>query len=199
MPNADEPVVTRTSLQRRKLRHGFKAEAKRRTIKVRRAHGLGDYDPLDCFELARCIGVKVYRVSEFPTDHAHHLIHTDPGAFSAATLRFDGHHGVLLNDSHADERQASNLAHELGHVLLEHEEFPPLNDHGCREHDADLEAEAEYFGSVLLVTDAAVMNVARAGTAIDVAAAKYGVSKQMMQWRYNDCGARRRLERERRR
>jgi hypothetical protein len=199
MLDTDKSVVTRTSLQRRKLRHGFKADAKRLSIEVRRAHGFGDYDPVDCFELARRLGVSLYLVSDFPTDHAHHLLHADPRAFSAATLRSDGRYGVLLNDGQVAERQASNLAHELGHVVLKHEEFPPLNDHGCREHDADIEAEAEYFGSVLLVTDAAVMRVARAGTAIDVAAARYSVSKQMMQWRYNDSGARRRLERERRR
>lgn len=200
MPDADEPAaITRAALRRRKLQRGFKAHAKRETIAVRRAHGYDDCDPLDCFDLAQRLGVHVYRLSEFDADGARHLLSVGSGDFSAATLRVDGCCGIVINDGHARERQASSVAHELGHVLLDHEEFPWLSDQGCREHDAGIEAEAEYFAGVLLVTDVAVMRFARAGVPIDEAAAQYGVSQQMMQWRFNDAGARRRLERERRR
>lgn len=203
MSSNHDGIVTRAALRRRKLRYGFKAQAKRDAISVRRSQGFDDYAPLDWRALAAGLDVRIYALTELsgaPQDDpaVHHLTSVDPDAFSAATVPFDGHHGVLLNDSHSEERQASNATHELSHILLEHETFPPLNDSGCREFHADVEAEAAYMGSVLLITDKAVMRIARAGTDLDEAARQFGISTEMLRWRYNDCGARRRVERERR-
>lgn len=201
MSSNDDKLVSRGALQKRKLRHGFKAKAKREAIRLRREHGFHDYAPLDWRQLAQGLDVQIYELSSLSTGPrppvVAHLLESDPGAFSAATVPFQGHYGVLLNDAHPPARQASNVTHELSHIVLGHDSFPPLNEFGCREHHADVEAEAAYMGSVLLVTDEAVMRIARAGTDLGVAAQQYGISRPMMQWRYNDSGARRRLQRER--
>lgn len=198
MSSKDEQLISRAALRRRKLQHGFKAAAKRRSSALRREYGIGEQDPLDCRFLAKRLGVHVYNLSSLESKSSvRQLTENDPGAFSAATVPFEANHAILVNDAHAPARQASSMAHELAHLVLEHKDWPPLNDLGCRVHQADVEAEAEYMGSVLLLTDSAVMAVARAGTDLETAATYYGVSKQMMQWRYNDCGAKRRVERER--
>jgi Zn-dependent peptidase ImmA (M78 family) len=198
MPGDDEQLVSRSALRKRKLRHGFKAAAKRQAIAVRRAHGLDDTDEFECHRIAKAEGIFVYTLTLLqPSPHVDHLFDVDPQALSALTVRDGDAVAVLVHDGHSAERQRSSLAHELAHVLLGHEDTPPLNDSGCREMHADVEAEADYLGSVLLVTDDAVMHYARQDVPLEVAASRLGVSVPMMRWRYNDCGARRRLERER--
>jgi Zn-dependent peptidase ImmA (M78 family) len=137
-------------------------------------------------------------MSDLPaSEHTHHLSQIEPSTMSAATVRGHGRVGIWLNDSHAPERQRSNLAHEIGHVVLDHEDAPPLNEVGCRDFHADMEAEADYFGSVLLVPEVAAVAVVRAATPVSQAAEHFGVSEQMMQWRINDSGALVRTRRER--
>jgi Zn-dependent peptidase ImmA (M78 family) len=165
---------------------------------VRAKAGFDLYEPLDCFAVANALDIFVYRLSEYgPFDAVSHLLDVEPDVFSAATVRSGDDTAIVVNDAHSRARVSSNLAHELGHVVLEHQDAPPLNDHGCREHHADVEAEADYFASVLLVPDRAVMRAARAGLSVAESAAQLGVSQPMMQWRWNDAGAKRRLQRER--
>lgn len=197
MIDTSELTISRSQLRKRKLPYGFKAEAKRRTLEVRRDAGFSDRDPLDCYELARQMDITVVRLSDVePSDHTHHLSTVEPGALSAATVRRGDRVGIWLNDSHARERQMSNLAHEIAHVVLGHEDSPPLNDSGCRDFDADVEGAADYFGSVLLVTDDAALTIVRTGTSLEHAAQQYGVSHQLMRWRLNDSGAQARVQRE---
>jgi hypothetical protein len=198
MPGDDEQLVSRSALRKRKLRHGFKAAAKRQAIAIRRAHGLGDVDEFDCHKIAKAEGLFVYTLTSYrPSPHVDHLLDVDQQAFSALTLRYGDNVVIVVHDGHSAERQRSSLAHELAHVLLGHEDTPPLDDSGCRELHADIEAEADYLGSVLLVTDDAVMHYARQDIPLEVAASRLGVSVPMMRWRYNDSGAHRRLQRER--
>lgn len=191
-----EFVISRSQLHKRDLPHGFKAKAKRRSLEVRVAAGFADDDPLDCDRLAHHLGITIVRMSELePNQHTYHLSEVEPGALSAATVRRGNKTGIWLNDSHSDARQSSNLAHEIAHVLLGHEDAPPLNESGCREYHAGVEAEADYMGSVLLVTDAAALTVVRGGMSIEDAAFEFGVSPQLMRWRVNDSGARIRVQR----
>lgn len=194
MPATDLDWIEQSQLKKRKPRHGFKAHAKRAGLALRVEHGWAADSRIDCFELAAAMDVTVLGLSDLDAcDAVHQLLRVDPNCFSAATLHSEDGIAVLLNDGHAPERQASNLAHEIGHVALTHEGAPVLSDSGCREHDAEVEIEANYFGSVLLVPDAAVLRLARAGLTIAQAADELGVSTQMMQWRYNDSGAAKRL------
>ena len=198
MPAAADGLLSRRALRKRKLRHGFKAAAKRDSIHLRRLHGYGDHQPLDVWHLAGRLEVTVLRLSEFGEDnpHVHQLLNVDPKVFSAALVPCGDVHGIIVNDAHAEERQTSSLAHEISHVACGHEDTPVLSDSGCRELHADVEAEADYFSSVLLVPEPAVMRLARAGVSIEAAAEQFGVSRQMMQWRYNDSGAQKRIARE---
>lgn len=195
MPGADPDWVEQNELKKRQPEHGFKAHAKRQSAALRQKYGWSADERIDCFDLAEAMGISISRLTEHEEREAvEQLVHHDPSCFSAATLHLDGATRVILNDTHNPERQTSNLAHEIGHVWLAHEEAPFLSDAGCRELDVVVEVEAAYFGSVLLVSDAAVLRLARSGLTIPESAAELGVSTQMMQWRYNDSGAARRLK-----
>jgi Zn-dependent peptidase ImmA (M78 family) len=128
---------------------------------------------------------------------AHHLGVVDPEAFSAVTVFNGTRRKIIYNDAHAPGRCTSNIAHELSHALLLHPPTPPLDDRGCRNWNQDLEDEADWLAGVLLVTEDATLSIVRRGMTVPAAAAEFGVSTQMLQWRINATGARTRVERAR--
>lgn len=198
MSDAEGSIVARSQLRNRKLRHGFKAAAKRRSLELRRAHGLRDTDPLNCYSLTEQLGIEIVRLSDLPeSNHKRHLTEVAPGVMSAATVKCRGKFAIWINDTHSRPRQMLSIAHELGHIALQHADAPVLNANGCREHDADVEAEADYFGSVLLVTDQIAIDVVASAVPIPTAVERYGVSRELLQWRVNDSGAQKRVQRAR--
>jgi Zn-dependent peptidase ImmA (M78 family) len=100
---------------------------------------------------------------------------------------------IVYNDAHSRGRQASDITHELAHALLQHPPAPALDHRGCRHWDPELEEEADWLAGVLLITEDAALAIVRNGLSLEEAAAKYGVSTQMVQFRVNMTGARRRV------
>lgn len=124
-----------------------------------------------------------------------HFGEVETGAFSAATV-FDGPRRTIVhNDSHVPGRQASNLTHELGHALLLHDPTPGLDDRGCRLWNQNIEDEAQWLAGALLVTEDAALWIARGGASVAAAALRLGVSEQMITYRLNVTGARKRVAR----
>lgn len=71
--------------------------------------------------------------------------------------------------------------------------MPALDHRGCRNWDPELEEEADWLAGVLLVTEDAALAIVRNGLSLEDAATRYSVSKQMVQFRVNMTGARRRV------
>ena len=179
------------------LRRGFKTEANQTADEVRAELGLGPLDRLDPRRLADALEIPVFDLTTVAdADPAIlHFVDIEPGAFSAVTVFAGRRRGIVHNDTHSPERQNSNLAHELAHGLLLHPPTPAFGDTGCRNWDEDIEDEANWLGGVLLVTEAATLDIARKKLPIRVAAEDYVVSEQMLQWRMNMTGAYRRIAR----
>ena len=70
-----------------------------------------------------------------------------------------------------------------------------MDELGCRHWDQEMEDEADWLSSVLLVPEEAALFIVRRGWSIAEAATKYGVSGEMIQWRVNATGARKRVQR----
>ena len=128
-----------------------------------------------------------------------HFTRVNRGEFSGVTVFRGPTRLIVYNDSHSDGRQASNLAHELAHALLQHPPGTALDGSGCRDWDQELEEEANWLAGALLVSDEASFAIIRDGMSIEDAARRYGVSPKMMQFRLNVSGARTRVHRARRR
>ncbi|MDE0312848.1 MAG: ImmA/IrrE family metallo-endopeptidase [Caldilineaceae bacterium] len=180
------------------MRRGFKTEAKEIAREVRGDLGIGMTDPLDPWRLAEWLGIPVFRLSEFGGD-AKGAFRQFSGAgrsvFSAVTV-FDGNRRwIVHNDFHSTARQASNVCHELAHGLLLHPPTPALDDRGCRFWSKEIEDEANWLSGVLLVPDEAAIAVVKRGIDLSQAAEHYGVSVQMMRFRINVSGARKRAQR----
>ena len=101
----------------------------------------------------------------------------------------------MHNDFHSPARQASNLCHELAHGLLLHPSTPALDEQGCRYWSKEIEDEANWLSGVLLVPDEVAIAVVKNGIDLGQAAEYYGVSVQMMNFRINVSGARKRVQR----
>lgn len=176
-----------------KLRRGFKAEAERIAARIRSELKLAPTEPLLPETLARHLGIRVVPLTEltsygFPEHRLRHLVGDGVEDFSAMTVLQGGRRLIVYNQAHSPGRRSSSLAHELAHILLEHEPVTqPLVD-GCRRWSASIEEEADWLAGVLLVPRAAALSVVRAGTPLHVAAEAYGVSVAMMRWRINSTG-----------
>ena len=129
---------------------------------------------------------------------ARHLLTKETDAFSALTV-FEGNRRLIVhNDCHAIVRQNSNLTHELSHGLLHHPASPALDETtGCRIFNGTNEDEASWLTGELLVTPQMALAIARGRFKEHAAARRLGVSQQMLRWRINMTGARKRVSRER--
>lgn len=181
-------------------RHGFRAEAERLAIDVRREMGLSPYVALDPIALAAHLAVPVWPLSALYSQGEATingaldcLLHDAPTVLSAVTV-FDGPRRVVIhNDAHPPLRRTSNITHELSHGLLLHEPQPALDGRGCRDWRSEIEAEASFLSGVLLLPAQAARGAAKRGLSVEEIAMRYGISIEMARWRVNITGARRLL------
>jgi hypothetical protein len=184
------------------LRRGFKSEAERTAELVRRDLGLEPLDRLDCFALAEAWGIPVVSLGELRDDGASEasigrLMSRDAG-FSATTIVVGPRRLIVYNPRHEAGRKASSLAHELAHVILEHEAAPAIGVGGCRHWDGVEEAEADWLGSALLVPRAGALAWMLESDDIDAGARNFGVSVELFRWRINHTGVVRQADKEKR-
>jgi len=198
-PTSDWSARRRVSGVAAELRRGFKSEAERVAEQVRHDLGLEPLDRLDCFALADVWGIPVVSLGELREDGAseasiRRLTSPDSG-FSATTIVVGPRRLIVYNPRHEAGRKASSLAHELAHVILEHEAAPAIGVGGCRHWDGEQEAEADWLGSALLVP----RNSARAwmleSEDIEAGARNFGVSLELFRWRINHTGVMREVQR----
>lgn len=178
-------------------RRGFKTEANTIATEVRLELGLKPLDALDPRRLADHLEIPIIDLSEIASGSPTvlHLLDVEPEVFSAVTVFAGTRRTIVHNDGHALARQNSNLAHELAHGLLHHPATPALDDNGCREWNQGIEDEATWLAGILLVPEPATIEIVRRGLSNNQAASLFSVSTQMIQFRINATGARRRVQR----
>lgn len=180
------------------MRRGFKTETNVLAREVRDALSLAHSAPLDMWLLAEHLDIPVVALSdlkEAAPSAAELFLNDSEALFSGVTVFRGAHRTILINDSHSLGRQASDLAHELAHALLQHSPSPALDEHGCRLWDREIEDEADWQGGSLLIPEEAALAIVRRDLSLKQAAADYGVSQRMVQFRLNVTGARNRIRR----
>jgi hypothetical protein len=183
------------------LRRGFKAWCEKAAAGYRRDLGLRRDHRLDPFVLASHLRVLVItpgQLSDLNPAALQRLVETDCDSWSAVTLIQNGRKLVILNSSHSQARQNSDLSHELAHIILEHKPtqafFGPNGTLMMKEFNREQEQEAECLSSVLLVPrDALVALLPRSDEA--ALAAHLGVSLEMLKMRRSVTGVDRQLGR----
>lgn len=180
------------------FKRGFKTEADEYAREFRSELELEAHEPLSPWRLAEHLAIPVRALSSFVEQEAEsvrHLMNIEPRSFSAATVFHGTRSLIVFNDSHSQERQASDVSHELAHTILAHQPIEPFDEFGCRNFPKELEAEADWLGPALLVSKEAAWRIARSGIDKLAAASQYGCTPEVMQMRLNMTGAMKRSRR----
>jgi len=174
------------------LRRGFKAEAEREALRLRGELGVGPVATIDIDQLAGHLEVTVVAgdslIGREPFEELEAL---QVGVFSAATFDIDGRHIVVTNPLANEGRRRSDVAHELSHILLEHElseirEIAGVPFRSCR---PEQEEEATALGSTILLPRPLLLAATRSGvTSPQSLAVKHLVSLDMARYRLNSTG-----------
>jgi IrrE N-terminal-like domain len=149
--------------------------------------GLGAADPFDPYALARAHGIDVYTLRSlreygFSADALTHFTVLDSSAWSAALVPLGEARVIIENESHSVVRRRSNIAHELGHHLLEHPfDNVILGEDHKRQFNEQQERQATFMAGELLIPLAAAERMAFDGWDNARVAAAYGVSEQFAQ------------------
>ena len=181
------------------LPYGFKAKANRIAVGLRHQMGLRSIAPIDLYDLAENrLGIPVVPITAFANvcpEYVARLVMADKGAFSASLLQVGNRRIILLNDGHSRRRQNSDLAHEIAHALLAHPSTQPFDHTGCRNFDKDMEDQANCLAGHVLIPNEAALRIVWSSRDRESVCEEYGVSRQMLEYRLNTSGARRRRSR----
>lgn len=174
---------------------GFKSWCENVAIQQRRELKLKQSDPLDPRVLARHLSIEVWHAEEVPgldKQYLRILLEDDPDSWSAVTLSVGATNLIILNSSHFGGRPASDLMHELSHILIGHEPARAyVTEDGLlmlNAYDRKQEEEARWLAGCLLLPRDALVQIRLHRMNLKVAARKYGVSSDMLRYRLNVTG-----------
>ncbi len=179
------------------LRRGFKSEAEQIASSVRTKLELRPTQTVEPEALAELLGIEVRAGDELiPRERFEEIENIQPGSFSACTLRPSADRVVVVyNPISAKSRQKSDVAHELAHVLLNHElsRVERLGDITFLSCDPTQEDEAGWLSGCLLLPRALLLAEFRRGSNARQIANKYEVSESMARYRLNVTGVARQV------
>lgn len=184
------------------FQRGFKAWCENVALQVRRDLELVPTAALNPRQLTSHLEIEVrtpYDIAGLDRACLRRLVTEDPESWSAVTLSSGEKDLVLLNPAHSRGRQASDLMHELAHLLLGHDPARvDVAEDGSLvlfTYDKDQEDEANWLAACLLLPRAALLLIRRQGGDLRSAAKAYGVSQVMLQYRLNVTGVEHQMRR----
>jgi hypothetical protein len=187
------------------LDRGFKAWAERTATTIRAELDLAANSPLPPARLAEHLGVVLWTCADVPgitPDILEQLTVHDPWGWSAVTIAVQGRVIVVYNDRKSPGRQASDIAHELAHVILSHEPATVILseavDLSMRTFDQKQEDEANCLAWALLLPRDALFHARRSRLPLERIAAAFGVTETLVQYRLRMTGIDVQLKRRRR-
>ncbi len=184
------------------LPRGFKASAERQAESLRETVGADPSKPLDLRAIAGEVGAAVISADQLiDIDRLLEIEAIQTFAFSACTFEINGKNVIVYNPLRTPERRASDIAHELAHLILEHElsEMQFLNDIPFRTCRPDQEEQATAFGGTILLPRTLLLAAAKKGTSFSQLAKQLQVTEDMARFRWNTTGVERQVSAARRR
>ncbi len=184
------------------FQRGFKAWCENVALQVRRDLDLAPIAALNPRQLASHLEIEVrtpYDIPDLDRACLRRLVTEDPQSWSAVTLSSGEKDLVLLNPVHSRGRQASDLMHELAHILLGHDPARvDVAEDGSLvlfTYDKDQEDEANWLAACLLLPRAALLAIRNESGDLRSSAKDYGVSQAMLQYRLNVTGVEHQIRR----
>ena len=176
------------------MRHGFKAQSERSAASARTVLGLRPNAPLDPWEYAKHLNVRVldFETLSLSKQAKSQLTVHDPDSWSAMTLQVDGKFSIVLHPRHLLTRQRSDLMHELAHIELRHSPVRvEVSESGLlllSDYSDEQEQEADWFGAALLLPREGLVRLRATRKSPAEIAAYYGVSEPLCLWRLRTTG-----------
>ncbi|MEX5709569.1 ImmA/IrrE family metallo-endopeptidase [Parafrankia sp. FMc6] len=173
------------------LPRGFKANAEREALRLRAEMGLRQTDALDVNALATHLGVKIVSAGDLiEMSRLEEIERIQAYSFSGATFEIGGRQFVITSPLRTPGRRASDIAHELSHILLKHElsEIREIDEIPFRTCRPEEEEQATNFGGTLLLPRPLLVSAARQGLTHAEIADRYQVTIEMARFRYNSTG-----------
>ena len=137
-----------------KFRYGFKAEAERYADDYRSELSIAPHGPLCPRKLADHLCVPIFGIKankRLPSEISRYWTNHPKNPFSGLIISDGSYKEIHHNDGSHPRRQNSNLAHELAHVILDHDMDVPIKENGERAYDRTAEEEARWLGGALLL------------------------------------------------
>lgn len=180
---------------------GFKTWCENYAVKKRIELGVKAKDPLRPIALAESLSIRVWTPDDVPGLQTHTkkiLLRNDgktPSCWSAVTLLVENKVVIILNSSHSPPRRASDLTHELAHIVLEHKahdvDLPEGGMMLIANYDKKQEMEADWLSGCLLLPREALVHIKSKRIAHEVVVSDYGVSAAMLNYRMAMTGVNR--------
>jgi len=177
------------------LERGFKARAERSSVGLRGELGLSASERLNPHQLAAYLEVGLITPVDVPgmtNDLLHQLLTVDPWGWSAVTIVQGDEALIIFNPRHSEGRQASDITHELSHIILGHQPatmvMSPDGSFVMRSYDQKQEDEANWLAQALLLPREALLMMKRRTATVAEIAAAYGVTEALVQYRLRITG-----------
>ena len=157
--------------------------------------GLEPGDPLDARMLSEHLNVALWTprdVDGLEERYLRVLLEDDPDSWSAVTVNINSTYVIIRNPTHSLAREASDLCHELAHLLLGHKaarvDIGPDGHLLLNTFDKNQEDEANWLAGCLLLPRPALMRIrAKRMTQADIRHV-YFASGQMLKYRLQMTG-----------
>jgi Zn-dependent peptidase ImmA (M78 family) len=173
-------------------------------LRLRRDQGLPPVAPLDPHVLAARLRVAMVTPRDLialPSDIADRLLNEHHRSWSAVTVSMGSRSLIVYNDAHSRARQATDLTHELAHLLLAHKPalvfLNPVKDLLLRTFDQNQEEEASWLAGCILLPRQALITARAQRKAVSEIADEYHVSNDLVTYRLNVSGVTRQMSRRR--
>jgi len=179
------------------LKRGFKAHAERIAAAIRTELRLDSAKQVSPRGVAKIRGIEIVAGNKLiPMARFEELKKLQADAFSACTFTpSPGNTVIVYYPLHHENRQNSDLAHEIAHVLLDHRlsRLERLNGMSFFACDTEQEAEANWLAGCLLLPRDLLLRLLIDGFDEAGIAEQCHLSKQMVTYRINVTGIRRQL------
>jgi tellurite resistance-related uncharacterized protein len=177
------------------LERGFKSWAERTATSLRGDLGLGANDSLRPSALAAYLDVPLWTprdIPGLPSSVLDQLLNKDPSGWSAITVLQGAVALIIYNPTHSPGRQASDIVHELAHLILGHEPARLIISHDAsfvmRSYDQKHEDEANWLAWALLLPREGMLTCRRKRLSALEIAEKFGVSESLVNFRLRITG-----------
>jgi hypothetical protein len=162
----------------------------RKAIKLRKFAGLDQSRPLDPYQLAELIRIKVVSLKDLKDlseESRLHLSGSDNWSGGVTELLPDGTRIVIINDRHSRRRNAVTLMEEICHSILGHKPSIISQTNG-RTYDRQIEEEAYSVGAAALVPYQALAEKLAKHETVKSIAGFFGVSVHLIEYRMRVLG-----------